>query len=154
MGLVVSIVLVVFGYWFWQRGGEPEAIDRSRLQTSQPEQTTQQTATDGPQSTGQYTAYSEAELGNDYDRHILFFHAVWCPECQAFKKDLLSGDIPDGVQILEVNYDTATALKKKYGVTLQSSFVEVDGQGELKAKWSGYGQGKTFADIEAGLSEG
>ena len=80
---------------------------------------------------------------------------MWCPYCQAFKQDLLSGDIPGDVQILEANYDTATALKKKYGVTIQSTFVEVDNQGNLLSKWSGYGQAShTFADIEAGLGEG
>jgi len=45
--------------------------------------------------------------------------------------------IPAGVTIVKVDYDTATDLKRRYGVTMQHTFVQVDGSGEAVKKWSG-----------------
>jgi hypothetical protein len=36
-----------------------------------------------------------------------------------------------------VNYDNSTALKQKYAVTYQHTFVQVDKDGNLIKKWSG-----------------
>jgi thiol-disulfide isomerase/thioredoxin len=71
-------------------------------------------------------------------KNLLFFHASWCPTCRAadanIKANLLS--IPPGLTIHQVDYDTSTDLKKKYGVTYQHTFVQVDEKGEMIAKWS------------------
>jgi hypothetical protein len=56
--------------------------------------------------------------------------------------------IKEGVTILDVNYDTATDLKKKYGVTYQHTLVQVDTKGNQIAKWQG---SPTLADIESKL---
>lgn len=78
---------------------------------------------------------------------VLFFKAKWCPTCQALDKNIranLSG-IPENVTILQVDYDTATALKQKHGVTYQHTFVQVDPvSGGLIKKWSG---GTTLSDV-------
>lgn len=106
-----------------------------------------------PAQTAQYQAYAEAELGNQYQRHIIFFHASWCPECRAFEQALLNETLPSDVQILKADFDSETELKQKYSVVIQSTFVEVDRQGELVAKWVGYGRDKSFAAVERGLGE-
>jgi thiol:disulfide interchange protein len=68
----------------------------------------------------------------------LFFHADWCSTCQNFEKQILaSKDIPRDVIILKVNYDTATELKKKYSILSQSTFVQVDSQGNMYKRWLG-----------------
>jgi hypothetical protein len=36
-----------------------------------------------------------------------------------------------------VDYDNSTALKQKYGVTMQHTLVQVDAKGNLIAKWTG-----------------
>jgi thioredoxin 1 len=89
---------------------------------------------------GTYESYSEeklmlAETGDV----ILSFHASWCPSCRALDADIMKrmDAIPEGVHILKVDYDTATELKKKYGVTVQNTLVQVDATGTLIAKWSG-----------------
>ena len=89
---------------------------------------------------GTYEDYSadKLDLAND-GKVVLFFKASWCPSCKAVDADIVSrlGDIPYNTTILKVDYDTATDLKKKYGVTYQHTFVQVDAQGNQITKWSG-----------------
>ena len=89
---------------------------------------------------GSYETYSADKLAlADKGDVVLFFRASWCPTCRAVDADIRAnlGSIPDGVTILDVNYDTETALKQKYGVTYQHTFVQVDASGNQIAKWSG-----------------
>jgi thiol-disulfide isomerase/thioredoxin len=64
---------------------------------------------------------------------ILYFHADWCPSCQAFDDDLAEnpGDLPEDVLILKIDYDTETELKAEYDITQQHTFVFLDQQGEV-----------------------
>jgi thiol-disulfide isomerase/thioredoxin len=82
-------------------------------------------------------------------KNVLFFHASWCPTCRAadanIKANLLS--IPSGLTIHQVDYDSSTELKKKYGVTYQHTFVQVDESGTLIKKWSGGGLDEIKAEI-------
>lgn len=70
---------------------------------------------------------------------ILYFHANWCPICQVLDPDITKNisKFPIGVTILKVDYDTETALKKKYGVTYQHTFVQVDPNGNKLKLWNG-----------------
>lgn len=70
---------------------------------------------------------------------ILYFHANWCPICQVLDPDIRKNisKLPVGVTILKVDYDSETALKKKYGVTYQHTFVQVDPNGNKLKLWSG-----------------
>jgi thiol-disulfide isomerase/thioredoxin len=100
---------------------------------------------------GVYREYSEdAVAESGYDITILFFHASWCPECRAFEQAIEADDIPDGVQILKVDYDSATDLKQQYDVTMQTTFVRVDDTGEHQGSWVGYGKDRS---LEAILTE-
>lgn len=111
-------------------------------------------STQSPQSQtpGRYAQYTEQKLSEkEYTTTILFFHAAWCPECRGFKQALTSEPLPDMVQILEVNYDTSSDLKKKHGVTLQSTFVKVDQSGSQVSKWVGYGKDKSVQAVLANL---
>jgi thiol-disulfide isomerase/thioredoxin len=90
--------------------------------------------------TGSYLLYSAdkiamAETGDV----VLFFKASWCPSCKAVDTDIKANlkSIPAGLTILEVDYDNSAELKKKYGVTYQHTFVQVDKNGNLIKKWSG-----------------
>lgn len=82
---------------------------------------------------GTYTSYDENVLATtEADRILLFFHATWCPSCRALDQDIVANqaNIPENVAIYRVDYDTATELKRKYGVTTQHSVVEIDRSGE------------------------
>lgn len=87
-----------------------------------------------------YEAYSPEKLSRAQNGDvILFFKAPWCPTCRALDKDIMAnlGSIPENTSILTVDYDNSTALKQKYGVTYQHTFVQVDTEGNQIAKWSG-----------------
>jgi len=79
---------------------------------------------------------------------VLFFKASWCPSCRTVDADIKANleSIPEKLTILEVDYDNSVELKKKYGVTTQHTFVQVDQTGTLIKKWSG---GSTLASVVA-----
>lgn len=70
---------------------------------------------------------------------VLFFNASWCPTCQNTVKalDAAKADFPDGLTVVSVDYDSATDLKKQYGVTTQHTFVLIEPDGSEIRKWSG-----------------
>lgn len=92
------------------------------------------------QKSGVYTAYSASAITTaEKGKTVLFFHAGWCPTCRTADADIVKNvaTIPAGVTILKVDYDAEVALKQKYGVTTQHTFVEVDSKGAMLQKWSG-----------------
>lgn len=102
---------------------------------------------------GVYEPYDQKLLANAATgKVILFFHAAWCPTCHALDADIRAhlDDIPPGVTILETDYDQETALKQKYAVTVQGTFVQVDQNGNKLNKW-GDNDTFTLADL---LSKG
>lgn len=89
---------------------------------------------------GTYESYDQSKIANaEKGKVVLFFRAGWCPTCKALDADIMANldSIPADLTILDVNYDTATELKKKYGVTYQHTLVQVDAKGNLINKWSG-----------------
>jgi thiol-disulfide isomerase/thioredoxin len=98
-------------------------------------------ASGGLPTTGSYEAYAPEKVALASDSHqvVLFFRASWCPTCRAVDADIRShlSQIPANLAILDVNYDNSTALKQKYGVTYQHTFVQVDKDGNLLKKWAG-----------------
>ena len=80
-------------------------------------------------------AESEAKAGN---KVVLFFHAPWCPFCKtadtAFKTNL--DKIPKGVTVLKTDYDSNLELRKKYAITYQHTFVQIDASGNQVTKWN------------------
>lgn len=98
---------------------------------------------------GSYEAYAPEKLAwAKQGKVVLFFHASWCPTCKTADTAIRDTAIPDGVHILKTDYDTQTALKQKYGVTYQHTFVQVDASGNMITKWSG---GSSVAEIVAKL---
>jgi thiol-disulfide isomerase/thioredoxin len=72
-------------------------------------------------------------------KRVYFFHATWCSNCRAADKALKAERerIPPDVVLFRTNFDTARALKQRYAVTYQHTFVLVDAEGEMVRKWSG-----------------
>jgi thiol-disulfide isomerase/thioredoxin len=89
---------------------------------------------------GTYQNFSSDKLAlAKTEKVVLFFKAGWCPTCKGVDSDITShlNQIPKNVNILVVDYDASTDLKKKYGVTYQHTFVQIDSNGMLIKKWSG-----------------
>lgn len=96
---------------------------------------------------GKYEVYEPQKLLYAHDgKVILFFKADWCASCSVIDEKVLSSleQIPSGVYIFKVDFDKEIELRKKYGVTLQHTFVQVDEFGDMIDKWSG---GITLDDI-------
>lgn len=92
------------------------------------------------ESAGTYEDYSASKLAlANEGKVVLFFKANWCPTCNAVDKDIKANlsNVPSGTHILKVDYDNSTELKKKYGITYQHTFVQVDSSGNQIAKWAG-----------------
>lgn len=154
--IVVAIILI--------GGGLVAALMLKPLETSMktasPSSDTRQTSTtpDSEESVdvtdtpslqpGRYTDYQSDQLAAEgYNETILFFFAPWCPECRAFQEAIQASSLPDGVQVLKVDYDSSDDLKARYEVTLQSTFVSVADDGSLLSKWVGYGKDKSISAI-------
>lgn len=95
---------------------------------------------------GLYQVYGPEVLDGVADkRQVLFFYANWCPTCQPADKSFAENmdKIPMDTAVIRVNYndsDTDAAekeLAKKYGVTYQHTFVQIDRDGNEVTKWNG-----------------
>jgi len=77
---------------------------------------------------------------------VLFFAASWCPTCAGTWKDVVANKaaLPANFRLVFVNYDTEKALKAKYAITYQHTYVRIDPSGKALKTWSG---SATVADI-------
>ncbi len=147
IGVIVLVVAVAFLGMI--------LLLRQEATNVQPEQQTSQGNTQTTEETpvaellkGRYTDYDAEKIAEaGYNDTVLFFYASWCPECRAFEQAIEASELPEGIQILKVDYDTATDLRKKYEVTLQSSFVSVTDNGDKITYWQGYGKDKSVEAI-------
>lgn len=115
--------------------------ENSPLPTPSKTNPTQPSPTTTP-AAAQYKDYSAdaiAKAQQENKRVVLFFHAAWCPTCIAANKAFNASisQLPADVVLLKTDYDTETALKKKYAVTYQHTFVQIDASGNQISKWTG-----------------
>lgn len=87
---------------------------------------------------GTFVDYSDSVVANTKGTKILFFHAPWCPQCRALERSIKEGQIPAGVTIIKVDYDSNQQLRQQYGVAIQTTLVKVDDQGNLIKKFVAY----------------
>jgi|SRR3989344_4026868 len=93
-----------------------------------------------------YLPYSKDVLDQTAgNRRVLFFYANWCPTCRPtdanFQENI--SKIPEDVTVIRVNFNDPETdqeekdLAKKYAVTYQHTFVQIDSQGKEVTKWNG-----------------
>lgn len=112
---------------------------------------------DSPQSTttpgvakGNYVGYTEDGFTSTQGTRLLFFHASWCPQCRALDESIKASELPSGVTIFKVDYDSNQSLRAKYGVTLQTTVVKVDEKGNKIASYVAYNE-PTFQSVKQAL---
>ena len=85
-----------------------------------------------PLLSGTFTEYDAAKVAASEAEHVvLFFRAPWCPSCRALERDIQANatNIPAGVEIYRVDFDTEIALKRELGIVRQHSVIEVTPEG-------------------------
>lgn len=111
---------------------ETQQINSSDDESAQPAEQSQQS---NSSSLG-YVDYSEANLAaSEGSKRVVFFHAPWCSTCNFYEGQIEDQGVPEGVTILKVDYDSEDELKELYGVTIQSTFVLLDENGEVLQSW-------------------
>ena len=97
-------------------------------------------------NSSRYVVYSKAAYDGASDkRRVLYFYATWCSSCKQANEDFTANPnkIPEDVVVIRTNYNDPDTdqeekdLAKKYGITYQHTFVQVDAQGKELTKWNG-----------------
>jgi thiol-disulfide isomerase/thioredoxin len=103
-----------------------------------------------PERTGTYVDYSESAVAAATGTKLLFFYAPWCPQCRSVDASIVDGKVPADVTVFKVDYDSNQALRQKYGVTLQTTFVKIDANGQKIESYVAYEE-PDFASVEIAL---
>lgn len=101
-------------------------------------------------SDSRYVSYSAEGFEDAKDKkRVYFFHASWCPTCKVANEEFSSNpdEIPEDIVLFKTNYDTENDLKKRYGITYQHTFVQVDENGNEVSKWNGGGISELIANV-------
>ncbi len=155
-GIIIIVTLLGTGYVYWQNSMAADAQNAASEQktqrmtataVSEPSNEVAKAAASQP---GVYKEYQEGLVASTDGVTLLFFHAPWCPQCRMIESDIKEQGVPDGVTILKVDYDSNQALRQKYGVTLQTTFVEIDKDGATVEKYVAYNE-PTFDSVKANL---
>lgn len=104
-----------------------------------------------------YVKYSKAALdASTNTRRVLFFYANWCPTCRPADANFSDNKdrIPEDVTLIRVNYNDSETdqqekdLAKKYGITYQHTYVQIDASGKEITKWNGGQINELLANIK------
>jgi thioredoxin 1 len=129
------------------KGSTPEAMPGDTMKKEQSGDSSD--AMMAPES--RYIDYTPKafSMASQNGRVVLFFKADWCPTCRSADADFRASldKIPADVTVLRVNYDTESALKNKYRITYQHTFVQVDANGNEVTRWNGGGTDELLASI-------
>jgi len=119
------------------------------VESPMPSASSEPTMQDGEASAGalvdwvDYEADPAAYAASDV---VLFFHADWCPDCRATEESLVTEGVPDGLTVVKVDFDDSTELRRRYGVTVQHTFVLVEPTGDAGLRWTGTFTGADIAE--------
>lgn len=100
-----------------------------------------------------FITYEDYQINNtDYpvNTMVYFFHADWCPVCVSIEKEINQDpkQIPEGITFIKTDFDSSTDLRKKYGVTTQYTFVQIDNSGNEIKQWSSTNLASAIANIK------
>lgn len=124
-------------------GSRPQSMAAANLtETNNSPQTVEQPAPDGT-----YVDYTSDIIAKTPGQKVLFFHAPWCWQCRNIEEGIKKEGVPSGLTIIKVDYDANQALRRKYGVRLQTTFVKVDDQGNGQGQYVAYDE-PTFEAVK------
>lgn len=96
----------------------------------------------GTQIAPSYFIYSDHLLSQALEEKkkvVLYFHAPWCTTCSSFDDELTKNfaELPSDTVVFRIDYDSASQLKQRYGVTYQHTLVLLDKNGNTMEMWIG-----------------
>lgn len=113
-----------------------------------------------PEAIGESGSYQEFSQGS-FERssnlkRVLYFYANWCPVCKPADAEFKSNmsKLPKGLILFRINYNdsdtdqTEKDFAKKYGITYQHTFVQIDKDGQEITKWNGGAIDKLLSSIK------
>lgn len=148
--LIILVLLAVYYLATQSRDQEIATVPTANLES------TQTTNITPVADSARYIAHSTGWEDRPESGKVVFFYASWCPTCIPVDQELRSnmGDIPSDVLVIRVNYNDPDTdneereLAKKYGITYQHTFVQVDAQGQVVKKWNGGGLKDILGNLE------
>ena len=140
---VLAVVIVIAALIAGSIAALALSMPTATTNESAPTATVTTTPTPTPTATeaaapGQYIAYTASAFPAAKGRTFLFFYAPWCGQCVQIDQGILAQGVPDGVTILKADFDTEQALEQRYGVTMRTTFVEVDADGNALQSFVAY----------------
>lgn len=158
LSVILLVVAVFVVGWLAVKSFASKGLPSARKQTLQDlSQFDANDETALATSDSKYIEYTKNSLLENKDkRRVLFFYANWCPICRPADVEFQAHirDIPSDVVLIRVNYnDDETdkdeeALAKKYGITYQHTFVQIDENGEVINRWNGGGIDDLLSNIQ------
>ena len=151
---VIMIALAGYFYTTTQKpASEATTVQENTIVKNEIVKTESAMTTDSPR----YTPFTPDLLTTSSStRRILYFYATWCPSCKVANAEFLASPekIPQDVVVLRVNYndpdtdEDEKALARKYNITYQHTFVQIDKGGNEITKWNGGGISELLAKIK------
>ncbi len=163
IGILIAIIAGLCAYTLWPvaanaptdietGNASPEVVAKAEkvAETSKPQTKTKSTpkpASPPVTQGGTYEVYSPEKLGYAaLGEVILFIYSSSCPACVLLDKDILTNAarIPKDVKILKVDFDTATDITQKYGLSTPHILIQVNSKGDRITQW---GLSSTLSDL-------
>jgi thioredoxin 1 len=171
IGIVVVVLIALVGaYYFLNRTEESPNPQTESQMTEEKAEVGDVISIGSNLAIGSDSADTTSDLAGNYlldwgadayqnstaDKIVLFFYADWCPTCRPIDVEFKNNipKIPTGIEIYRVNYndqdtdEAEKALAKKYGITYQHTFVQIDKNGNEITKWNGGGLDNLLSKIK------
>lgn len=149
---LVTILIIASGvYVFVTRNDSAKDLAPTPSATTPTAQTPRDETQDSQDAVkGKYISYDNETFSATTGTRLLFFHAPWCPQCRELDESITRSTIPGGVTVFKVDYDSHQDLRQKYGVTIQTTVVKVDADGNKLDSYVAY-DSPSFTSVEANL---
>lgn len=142
LAAVVAVILILIGgsmvFALTRQDPKPQEDEATMNRQAATQTETTENQPGDTATTGKYIDYENGAIEKTDGTKVLYFHAPWCPQCQKLDADIIENGVPNGVTIFKVDFDSSHKLRQKYGVTLQTTLVKVDDNGDEISKYVAY----------------
>jgi thioredoxin 1 len=148
----LTVIILIFAASAFLAYGSGSKEEGPSMMMMDSEDTGTMTADEGKEMRGGKVTFTSLDAARELAAHgpvVLFFHADWCPTCQAAMKDVNehSGKLKD-ITVVVVDYDRADDLKEKYMIPYQHTYVQIDEEGNKVVIWNGGGVDEILDNIQ------